>query len=62
MKKELKESLTAPVNEGEEVGTISYMVGDDVYGVDYIVTKERIDAIDFKWCFTKILENYIICW
>ena len=62
VKKELKESLTAPVNEGEEVGTISYMVGDDVYGVDYIVTKERIDAIDFKWCFTKILENYIICW
>ena len=44
------------------MGTISYMVGDDVYGVDYIVTKERFDAIDFKWCFTKILENYIICW
>ena len=61
VKKEIKESLTAPVNAGEEVGTISYMVGDEVYGVDYIVTKERIDAIDFKWCFTKILENYMVC-
>lgn len=61
VKKEIKESLTAPVNAGEEVGTISYMVGDEVYGVDYVVTKERIDAIDFKWCFTKILENYMVC-
>lgn len=59
VRKQISSRLTAPVAAGQEVGKVSYMVGDEVYGVDYIVTKDEVKAIDFKWCLSRILESYI---
>ncbi|MBD5396173.1 MAG: D-alanyl-D-alanine carboxypeptidase [Lachnospiraceae bacterium] len=61
VKRELKNSLEAPVEEGTQVGTVSYLLNGEVYGVDYIVTTGNIDKIDFKWCLAQILRYYIIC-
>lgn len=57
---EIEESLTAPVQEGTEVGCIRYRLGDEVYRVDYIVTAEEVEAIDFEWCIKQILSHYSI--
>lgn len=57
---EMEESLTAPVEEGTEVGCIRYQLGDEVYRVDYIVTAKGVEAIDFAWCLKQILCRYVI--
>lgn len=57
---EMEESLTAPVEEGTEVGCIRYQLGDEVYRVDYIVTAKEVEAIDFVWCLKQILCRYVI--
>ena len=60
IRKEISGRLEAPVRAGEKVGEISYLVGGEVYGVDYVVTKDDIRAIDFGWCLTRILEGYML--
>lgn len=60
IRKEIRGRLEAPVRAGEKVGEISYLVGGEVYGVDYVVTKDDIRAIDFGWCLTRILEGYML--
>lgn len=61
VKKEIKESLSAPVEAGTEAGTVSYLLNGEVYGVDYIITKEAVAKIDFKWCLMQILKYYSCC-
>lgn len=60
IKKELSESLTAPVEAGTEVGTVSYLLNGEIYGVDYIVTMESVEKINLKWCLAQILRYYSI--
>ncbi len=55
---QIAESLTAPVQAGTQVGTIKYLAGGDVYGVEYIVAAENVPAIDYSWCFEQILARY----
>ena len=61
VKRELKESLSAPIEAGMEVGKVSYLLNGEVYGVDYIITKEAVAKIDFKWCLMQIMKYYSIC-
>lgn len=60
VRKEIRGLLQAPVQAGEEVGRISYLVDGEVYGTDCVVTKDEIRAIDFGWCLTKIMEGYML--
>ncbi len=55
---ERKEYLEAPVEKGEEIGSIRYTLGDEVYRVDYLVAAENIDEIDLSWCIRQILYRY----
>lgn len=50
--------LEAPVKAGMEVGTISYKVSGEVYRVEYLVTAQDVEAIDFKWCLRQIWKYY----
>lgn len=61
VKKDLKEFLTAPIEAGEEIGTVSYLLDGEVYGIDYIITGGAAAKIDFKWCLMQILKYYSIC-
>lgn len=56
----LKEGLKAPVQEGDEAGSIQYLVGDEVYRVDSVTVGKSVEKIDFKWCIGKIWSYYCI--
>ena len=57
---QIEEHLTAPVNAGTQIGSIKYLVGGDVYEVEYIYTTESIAAIDYPWCLKQILLRYCL--
>ncbi|MBD5451414.1 MAG: D-alanyl-D-alanine carboxypeptidase [Lachnospiraceae bacterium] len=52
--------LSAPVSEGQKVGHISYMVGDEEWKRVDIVTTQEKEAIDFRWCFKMIFDKWSI--
>lgn len=56
----VKNTLTAPVSGGTEVGWIDYMVGDTVYKRESIVTKDSVGLIDPEWCLKQILFRFLI--
>ena len=55
---QMTHELKAPVAAGTQVGTIRYLVGDDLYKLEYIVTSENVPAINFPWCMKQILLRY----
>ncbi len=50
--------LEAPVYKGDEVGSISYLVGEEVYRVEYLTAAKEVPVIDFGWCIKQILHRY----
>lgn len=54
----LKKELTAPVEKGMKVGEIRYVVGEEVYRTEDIVTDRGAEKIDFRWCMERILKWY----
>lgn len=52
--------LSAPVTEGQKVGYISYMVGDEEWKRVDIVTTQGKEAIDFVWCLKMIFDKWSI--
>ena len=55
----LKDILTAPVEEGTEVGVIEYSVGDVVYMRETIVTDSSVGRIDYGWCLRQIVTRFL---
>ena len=55
----LKKELTAPVKKGEKVGEIRYVVGEEVYRREEILTAEAVDKIDMRWCISQVLHRYL---
>ncbi len=60
VKSRITDTLTAPVAAGAQVGDIQYLVDGQVYKIEYVVTTQDIPAINFSWCFHKILRRYIL--
>lgn len=56
LKYELADSLHAPVKEGDYIGKISYMLGDEVLKECKVSVKNSVEQIDFSWCFNKVME------
>ena len=57
---QVEKTLDAPVTSGTLVGTIKYLVDNEVYKVEYIVTSDDIPAIDFSWCLKQIWARYSV--
>ncbi len=57
---EQKEMLTAPVEFGEELGTVTYLLNGNVIASYPITAEENIKEKDFSWTFSKILEMYAL--
>lgn len=55
----IPEKLIAPVAENEIVGSISYLVNGEVWRKDNVVTTEKIDKIDYKWCIKMVLKKFL---
>lgn len=56
----ISDTLTAPVAAGAQVGEIQYLIGGEVYKIEYVVTTEDIPAIDLSWCLHQILNRYCL--
>ena len=53
-----KKELTAPVSAGQNVGYISYCVGNEEWKRVALVTAEEKEAIDFKWCLQQVVSYW----
>lgn len=53
-------SLEAPVRQGTAVGSIRYIVDDQVYLTERIVTTQDVEPIEFDWCLEQILRRFLI--
>ncbi len=53
---ELPETLTAPITAGTQVGTIKYMLGDDILHMEYILTTDTVPAVNFYWYFRRLIN------
>lgn len=58
IKYELAESLYAPVDEGDFIGRISYMLGDEVLGTCRVEAGHTVEEIDISWCMERIFELF----
>lgn len=58
VKFQMEKELTAPVAAGTEVGSIKYLINNEIYKVEYILTTNDIKAIDYRWCLKQILNRY----
>ena len=56
----MEKQLQAPVAAGEQVGTIQYLFQGKVYREEHIVTAGAVKEIDYRWCFEKILQLFVI--
>lgn len=52
--------LTAPVEKGQEVGCVHYMVGDEEWRTTRLVAAEKIERIDWKWSIKKVFAYWLI--
>lgn len=52
--------LEAPVTAGMQVGEVSYLLGEKVLQTIPIVTKSKVEKIDFTWCVRQIGERFLL--
>ncbi len=57
---EVRETTSAPVKEGEVVGSIKFNIGNETIGTTDIVTATRVDKIGFWQVFTRIFSYFLI--
>jgi len=60
VKYDVKESLDAPVEIGEKVGSIQYILNDKILKENSIIVTNSIRKIDLLWCIEKIWGLYCI--
>lgn len=54
-------ALTAPVQKGQKIGSISYMVSNKEWKRVDLVAAEGIEAVDFAWCIRQVVHKWMIC-
>ncbi len=57
---DLPTALTAPVEAGEQVGAVRYLLGDTVLLEMPVVAAQTVQKIDFWWCFRQIISRFML--
>lgn len=57
---EQEESMLAPIKKGDEVGTVTYLLDDQIVAQYSIVSKESINRVNYKWILSEIFKLYIL--
>ncbi len=52
-------ALTAPVVKGQEIGHISYAVGNQEWKRIRLVAAGEVEAVDLEWCLRKVLGKWM---
>ncbi|WP_347562480.1 D-alanyl-D-alanine carboxypeptidase family protein [Clostridium sp. BSD2780061688st1 H5] len=55
---DLPEKLTAPVTEGQEVGSIRYCVGDFPVAEQKVTAAAKVPERSALWCFSQVCARY----
>lgn len=55
---EKKDSLMAPVEQGTEIGTLTFWIGTEEWKKIKLVTTEEMERIDMAWCISQVFQ----CW
>lgn len=55
---ELKKNLAAPIQEGEQVGSVYYYLDDKIWREEPVYTSKGVEKIDFAFSLEKIWQ----CW
>lgn len=53
---ELADKLYAPVEKGDFIGKVTYVLGDEVIKECCVTAGNEVKKIDFRWCFEQTLE------
>jgi len=56
----LPKSLQAPVRKGEKIGSVTYLLGGDVFLVKDIVLARSVAAVDYSWCVDKVFDVFCL--
>lgn len=56
----VKESLTAPVEEGTVVGEVTCNIGAETILKKEIIITESVEEIDFEWCVERIFQKFYL--
>ena len=54
------QKISAPIRNGEEIGTIEYKLNGKILGKSGIVSTQNIEKIDYWRLFVKILSKFLI--
>lgn len=54
-----EESLRAPVEEGQVVGSVKYFLGEQLIREYPVTACSRVDEISFSWCARKVMERFL---
>jgi D-alanyl-D-alanine carboxypeptidase (penicillin-binding protein 5/6) len=57
---EVQESLAAPIALGQKVGSVKYLLGDEVLGEVDIVASQSVDAVRFSTLFLQMLRRFFL--
>ena len=59
MSKDYKDVIEAPVDSGEQIGSVTYYLNEKYIREYPIVDSKTVDEKDMKWYFLKIVDCYI---
>lgn len=51
--------LTAPVAKGQRVGTLYYLIGDEIWKEIALVTGAAAQKTDYSWCLEMIIKSWL---
>lgn len=54
----LPDELAAPVGEGQRIGEILYVIGEEVLLKEEIVADKGVRRIDFAWCLSRVWQCF----
>lgn len=57
---EIDKNVQAPVNAGDCIGYIRYLVGEEVYKEEKLILQSGVERIDYDWCLKKVTERFFI--
>lgn len=59
IKTQVPEILTAPVKQGEQVGTVTYYLNGQIIRQYPVVTKENVKPITYKWIIKYVFGRFL---
>jgi D-alanyl-D-alanine carboxypeptidase (penicillin-binding protein 5/6) len=57
---EIKDELEAPINEGDSIGMIKYVINGETWKVKNVVLTDTVKRIDFKWCVDQVFDKLLL--